>query len=301
MTLTLRQCECLVALAEEQHFGRAAARLGIAQPPVSIQIRKLEEELGVQLLDRTTRALAFTDAGRIFARAAAAVLDTIDRAAQEARRAARGETGQLRIGYAGSIMFTRLADVMRQFRIAHPDVDLQLREIPSISQLDALLEDRIDIALPREPRKDNRVRNKVLVREKLILAVPASHVLARRKAIPIDKLDGESMIHMPRVALPSMLDRLVAALETKGVHPVWVQETSEWLTSVSLVAAGFGVAVVPESFRRFGRDGVVYRDLAGSSVKTTISVCTRQNEASALVKTFATALESGLRAGARKG
>ena len=290
MSITLRQCECFAVLAEELHFGRAAERLGIAQPPLSIQIAKLEEAIGAPLLERSTRVVTLTAAGREFAAAAAEVMQRIAAAAEDARRASRGEKGTLRVAYAGSVMFTHVADVIRRFRRERPDVDIQMIEMPSVQQIEAVVAGRADVAVPREPQPDARVTSQVFLRERLVLALPSGHALAGKRRIAPQRLSNEPMIHMPRSAHPLIHERIQVWLERGGVLLRVAQETAEWLTVVSLVGAGFGVGLVPESFRRFGRTGVVYRDLGGPVVRTPVAVCHRRGDSSPLVNAFASML-----------
>lgn len=298
MLPTLRQCECFVVLAEELHFGHAAARLGIAQPPLSIQIRKLEEAVGAPLVDRTTRAVSLTEAGAAFASVAGEVVDVLRRGVEDARRAAAGELGTLTVGYAGSAMFTEAPERIRGYRDAHPLVRLRMVELPSLEHAGALLAGAIDVAITRDPVEAPGVTPVPFVVESFVVALPADHVLARGRRPTLTAVAAEPLILFPRAAHPGIHDRLWQSLSQVATEPCVVQETSEWLTAVALVGAGMGIAFVPESFRRYHRDRVVYRTVAELPLQTAVAVSHRAGDRSALVRDFAAAFSPQSTAGA---
>ncbi|RDI34775.1 LysR substrate-binding domain-containing protein [Lentzea flaviverrucosa] len=263
--MELRHLRYFVAVAEERHFGRAAARLHMAQPPLSQQIQQLEAELGVTLLHRTTRKVDLTDAGAVYLGRARAVLAAVDAAGAEARRVADGMQGRLVVGCVGSATYSLLPAFARALREALPAVDFVFRgEMLAPDQLESLLARRIDLALLRPPVEDEAARVSVVRRDRLIVALPVDHRLARRKRLKIADLREEDLIvHASRGR--SVMHGIVTELcRSAGFEPRIRHEVAETSTLVTFVAAGLGVAVVPEPVAELGVPGTTYRPLAGN-------------------------------------
>lgn len=263
--MELRHLRYFVAVAEERHFGRAAARLHMAQPPLSQQIQQLEAELGVTLLHRTTRKVDLTDAGAVYLERARAVLAAVDAAGAEARRVADGLQGRLVVGCVGSATYSLLPAFARALREALPAVDFVFRgEMLAPDQLESLLARRIDLALLRPPVEDEAVRVSAVRRDRLIVALPEDHRLARRKRLKIADLREEDLIvHASRGR--SVMHGIVTELcRSAGFEPRIRHEVAETSTLVTFVAAGLGVAVVPEPVAELGVPGTTYRPLAGN-------------------------------------
>ncbi|UJX39589.1 LysR family transcriptional regulator [Desulfovibrio sp. JY] len=260
--MELRDCRCFVAVAEELHFGRAAARLGMAQPPLSQRIRALEAELGAALFVRTSRMVALTPAGEAFWREARALLALAGEAAAVPRRVAAGLCGRLRVGFVNPAMDAFLSATLAIFRQNAPDVELVLREMGSREQGEALAAGRLDVGFLRlggpEPPG---VEVSVISREPYLLAVPAGHVLAGKKRIALADLGGTAMILPQRRQASGLVAAIEAAFAAAGSRPRVVQEAASKFTMLSLVAAGVGVALLPASVRVWRRRGVVFRDL----------------------------------------
>lgn len=261
-----RHLRFFLAVADELHFTRAAARLGVAQPYVSAEIQRLEDELGVELFTRSKRHVEITPAGEAFRRRALEILDLTERARGDARRAARGEIGQLVIGFAGSAGYDVLPTALRRFRARWPEVDVVLRELTTVEQLRALRDERIDVGLGR-PRGDPGagLETRVVREERGVVALPAGHRLEGASDIELGELASEAWIAFDQTAGPGLHQLLVAACEDAGFTPRVAQVAGEIPTMVNLVASGMGIALLPESVASLSREGVVFRPLAGQA------------------------------------
>jgi DNA-binding transcriptional LysR family regulator len=266
--MELRHLRYFVAVAEELHFHRAATRLHISQPPLSQQIRALERELGVTLLERNRRRVTLTAAGIAFLDDARAILASVERASERALGISRGSLGTLSLGFVGSAMFSPvLPIILREFRTGHPEVELVLRELPTMAQLVALVSGEIDVGVIRGPVDladyDGQLELSTIQRERLVAAVPADHRLAARKRIRAVDLRGESFVILARREAPGLFAGLAAAMVEAGGVPDDVLEVAEMQTIISLVAGGFGVSLVPSSVGAVDRTGVAFRPLVG--------------------------------------
>lgn len=265
--MELRHLRYFRAVAEELHFGRAAQRLLIAQPPLSQQIRQLERELGVALLLRSTRNVELTPAGRAYLERVVKILDAVDDAADLARRVADGTTGRITIGCVGSATYSLLPQLVRVLSELLPDVDVRVRgEMLAPAQLGALAAGEIDLALLRPPVVDPGLSTKILRHDPLLVALPEGHRLAKRKSLVIaDLRDEEFVAHAGggRSVMGAFLMNLCA---DAGYTPRVRHEVEETSTLVTLVAAGLGVAIVPSPTATLDIAGVVYRPLAPRSV-----------------------------------
>jgi DNA-binding transcriptional LysR family regulator len=257
--MELRQLRYFVAIADEKHFRRAAERLHMTQPPLSNQLRRLESELGCPLMIRSRRRVELTPAGEAFLRDARRLLAELDEATENARRIHAGQAGQLRISFVGSALLSLVPDVVRRYRAARPDVELQLRERSTEEQLRDLRAGSIDVALVPLPVDASDLRTEVLLRERTVAVLPAAHPLAELTRVPPLRLGAEPLVLFPRAQAPELHDRLLASLSGSDGPPSVVQYAPETQTIVSLVAAGIGVSVVQASVQRLGLPGVVYR------------------------------------------
>jgi DNA-binding transcriptional LysR family regulator len=261
LMLSLDQVRGFVAVAEEGHFGRAAARLQITQPPVSRQIQKLEREVGVRLLDRTQRGVVLTPAGRVFLAEAQRLLALARAAPDTARRVAAGELGTVRIGFTAVSGFWVLGQILNQLEAALPSVELVLSEMVSSAQIDDLRSGRLDLALARPPIDATEFSSRLVHREPLVVALPAVHPLAAEPGpLSVAGLAGAALLrYSPDQA------RYFADLTGRALAPVAYTSThylTQIHTMVGLVAAGRGVALVPSSATHLKLDGVRFRPLA---------------------------------------
>jgi len=257
----LRHLRYFVAVAEELHFGRAAERLHIAQPPLSQQIRRLERLLGVTLFHRTNRRVELTDAGRAFLVEARLTLAQADHAAEVASRAARGEIGQLVVGYMASAELNVFPRLLPVFRKRHPDIELVFQLLGASEQLQALRDGVIHAGFFRLPATDPALVVKPIVREPLVVVLPERHALARRRSLALSALRDERVLSFPRRFAPGYYDALMAICRRAGLAPNVVHESTRLHTILSLVAAGRGVMLTGKCVDRLGRPGIVCRSL----------------------------------------
>jgi DNA-binding transcriptional LysR family regulator len=282
----LRQLRYFVAVAEELHFRRAAERLHISQPPLSQQIRALEEELGFALLVRTRRRVELTPAGEAFLHDARALLSELEGAVATARRIDAGQTGRLRISFVGSALLSIVPGTVERFRASRPGVEIELRERPTVDQLRAVRAGVADVGLVRPPIDDDgQLSVATVLRERTVAALPAGHPLAAVRRVPLRRLAAEPLVLFPRDQAPGYHDLLVNALAEAGAAPRVIQYAPEMLTIIGLVAAGAGVSLVPASVNRLALDGVTYRPVVGAPLSELVAI-TRAGDDSALVRAF---------------
>jgi DNA-binding transcriptional LysR family regulator len=287
--MELRHLRYFIAVAEELHFGRAAEQLGISQPPLSQQIQALEEEIGARLLERTNRRVELTEAGRLFLDESRQVLAQVDKAVQLARRAQRGELGELKVGFTSSAPFTSTVPrSIHAFRQAYPDVHLELHEMSSAETVKALLEDSVQVGVIRPLALPDNLQAVELFREPLVAVLRADHPLAEGsdEGLAIATLAEEPFVFFPRTFGTGLYDQLIALAREAGFSPRIAQEASEAMTIIGLVSAGLGVSVLPASFRRTRVDGVVYRTLLDPGATTAVWLVRRQGERSPLALSF---------------
>ena len=284
--MELRHLRYFVTVAEELHFGRAAERLFIAQPPLSQQIQQLERELGVALFARTSRRVQLTPAGEAFLPEARQILASIGQAAGAAQRAARGDSGWLGIGFAASATYDLLPAVLHDFRALYPDVALSLQELNAAEQAAALGDKTIHVgfARPYAPHPDAVVG--AVLREPFLAAFPQAHPRAGDAPLRLPALKDEPFISFPERPQPSYAEAVRIACESAGFAPRVVQEVREMQTALSLVAAGFGVALLPASVTHLHRDGVVYRPLEEPAPRTELAVVSRSDDPSPVLQNF---------------
>jgi DNA-binding transcriptional LysR family regulator len=262
--MDFRSLECFVAVAEDLHFGRAAARLGMAQPPLSQRVKALEEELGVGLFARTSRKVGLTPAGEAFLVEAREVLARVERAGETARRVGQGLGGRLTVGFVNPAMDAFLAGAVARFRQLVPEVALTLREMSTPEQVAALGAGRLDVGFIRfAGQKLAGLEAEVIFREPYLAALPAEHVLAGRGRVTLGRLVREPLIMPPPGDLPALRAAMDEAFARVGGNHETVQEARSKFTVLSLVAAGVGVALVPASARVWRRRGVVFREVVG--------------------------------------
>jgi DNA-binding transcriptional LysR family regulator len=284
--MDLRQLRYFLTVAEELHFGRAAERLGIAQPPLTLTIQKLERDLGCPLLVRG-RTTQLTEAGAKLAGEARLLLEQAEHAAEATRRVARGESGELRVGVPPSVMLTTLPAAIRAYRRRYPHVAFTLREMGTAALEQALLQRTIDLGFLRESKGPQSVRSDLFLTEPLVAVFPAAHPLAKQKALRLQALRKEPFVFFPRRIGPAFHDVLLGECGDAGFVPNIVQEATQWQTVISLVEAGLGVSIAPACVEKFGWPGVVYRRLPGPG--TRVYACQQDNGPAAAAHFLATA------------
>jgi DNA-binding transcriptional LysR family regulator len=264
--MELRHLRSFTMLAEERHFGRAAERLHLAQPALSQQIKQLERELGVPLFTRTTRRVELTEAGSRFADHARTVLADVDRARDDLAQMASGSAGRVSIGFIGTATYDVLPRVAREVRRELPDVELELHgELLSPRLVDGLADRTFDLALLRpDPHGHAGITVRTLRAERLVAVLPAQHPLAGRRRIGLARLADEPFVMHPSGHRSSIHEQVLAACAQAGFEPTSILEVGETATLVVFVAAGLGVALVPEPVRSLGLDGVAYVPLTNA-------------------------------------
>ncbi|HVE41745.1 MAG TPA: LysR substrate-binding domain-containing protein [Planctomycetota bacterium] len=276
--MELRHCRYFVAVAEELHFGRAAKRLNISQPPLSQQIRALEKELGVELLRRTKRNVRLTSAGEVFLQATRKLLRGIEDSMEVTRRAARGEVGTLQVGYAPGAEIEVLPRVLREFSRLYPAVDVRLVPLPTREQLDALRQRRVDVGFVLLPAPMDDLEVLRVRREPMVLVAPKGHPLARKPRISIRDLEGVPYIHLARSYEPMLHDHILGLTRDARVSLRVVAESAHLYDNLSLVAAGVGVSLLPGCVRLVRRDGVVARPIQARGSDIEVGLAWRRKE-----------------------
>ena len=289
--MEFRHLRYIIAVAEEGHITRAAARLGMAQPPLSRHIKAIEQEINIQLFRRVPRGVELTDAGRAFIDGARATFANLDRALEFARRTARGEEGRISVAFASSTAIHPLVPrVIREFREAFPQVAVTLDEGIPPRLIEDIANDRLDIAFLRPNSAElERLVYHPLLKEPLVAALPEGHALARdqARAVPLNRLSNEAFVVNSRDAGVAIRDVIFAACHAAGFSPRIGQEAPRMMSTLALVAAGIGISIVPASLQQMNISGVVYRRLTGSPLlKVTLNLASRRGDASAVVRQF---------------
>jgi len=285
--MELRHLTYFIAVAEELHFGRAAKRLNISQPPLSQQIKQLEEKLGVRLFNRTNRRVELTATGQVFLEEARRIVALSREAVRRAVRADQGEIGHLAVGFIGSANYSVLPHIIRDFRKKFQDVELHLTEMNTSHQLEALRDERIQVGFLRPPRgmEDEGLSVEPVFREPLVAAMPRNHPLEGERSLPLRLLSRESFIMIPRARGPGFFDFIIALCHREGFSPRIVLEASQFHTVIGLVAAGVGVAVVPASMQRSRIEGVVFRTISGGA-RTVLDMAWVTDQDSLVLRNF---------------
>lgn len=285
--MELRQLRYFVAVARELSFSRAARTLNISQPPLSYQIKQLEEELGVRLFDRTKRAIRLTPTGTLFLPEVEQILAAARKATDAARRARTGEVGSLTISCMSSADVLVVPRVVAEFQRHYPDVHLTLMNLNEIEQVEAIEEGRVQVAfatLPISMRGDGVTEH--LYSEPLVAALPAGHRLARSKEISLASLADEAWIVPDRRATPSAHFTVSSICAGAGFSPRVVHYCDHVQFMLSLIAAGLGVTVLPKRVELLPRLGVVFVPLDAPFVKMDLGVCYRSSQVSGVLATF---------------
>ncbi len=284
--MELRHLRAFVAVAEELHFGRAAVRLHMAQPPLSQQIKQLEQELGVLLLQRTTRQVRLTNAGAVFLDHAVRVLAEADRARESVLLAEQGERGEIRVGLTGVTTWRLLPRMTRLYRERYPLVRLELHPaVFSGAQLSALVDGTIDVGFLRAPVPPP-LASRTLFDEPLVAVLPEEHPLARCRSVALADLAEENFVCYPARQGSSLRDTAMRACYSVGFAPRIAQEAPDTYTVVALVGAAVGVALLPASAERLQLEGVVFRPVTGADVQVPITLAWRRDDPSPVLAGF---------------
>jgi DNA-binding transcriptional LysR family regulator len=287
----LRQLRYFIAVAEAGNFSRAATRLHVSQPPLSTQIKSLEDELGVRLFERNNRGARLTVAGAAFLEEARVVLARLEHAKKKALSADRGDTGLLSIGFVSIADYGVLPPALKTFRASFPLVEVQLHELTTDAQIRELRAGRLDIGIGLAPVVEPDLRFERLLREELVLAAPSGHPSLKNHRVDLGTLALESFIVPPRDIAPGLYDLVISQCSSCGFAPRITQHARQMQTVVGLVANGMGVALVPPSVRNLGRRGVQYRRLRGKAPSIEVGILRLRDTDSALAGRFVAALK----------
>ncbi|QKH38775.1 LysR family transcriptional regulator [Achromobacter pestifer] len=280
--MELRHLRYFTAVAEELHFTRAAARLGIGQPPLSQQIQQLEREIGTPLFLRLPRGIALTEAGAQFLEDARAILASADRAIDMARRLGRGERGAITVGFTASAVFhPYLPRAIRAYRDRYPDVRVTLTESNTVTLLRGLRAGEVDVAFVRPPYVlDPEFESERVLDEPMLVALPPDHGLSRKRSVPIAALADEDFVLYPRPIGAGLYDAIMSACQRAGFVPRVIQEAPQMASIVSLVAAGVGISIVPAAMRHMGAQGIEYRPIKGDAPHALLDMAYRRHDRS---------------------
>lgn len=278
--MELRQLRYFLAVAEELHFTRAAERLHVSQPPLTVAVRQLEQELGATLLDRTTRRVRLTAAGEALRDRARTILDEVEAAATWSADVGAGTAGRLRVGFVSSASYEIVPRALRAFRASRPAVRLDLAPLASGEQVEGLLAGEIDVGVVRDADPLPGVRLEPIAEERLVCVLPAGHPLAELERIPPERAGAEPLVLFPYRLMPGYLRRVLELLDPGGGAVRVVQQAVHQETVLGLVAAGIGCSVLPESVERFGMPEVMMRPFVGDPT-TTLQIATRTGPAAA--------------------
>lgn len=284
--MEIRHLRYFAAVARELNFSRAARQLHIAQPPLSRQIRQLEDELGTVLIDRSARPLRLTPAGQFFHGQASHLLDRLIEVHAATKRIAHGRRAWFSIGFVPSTLYGVLPEVIRRFRAARPAVEVGLSELTTVQQIEALKAGRIDVGFGRLRFDDADIAGEVISEEALVAALPARHRLARYRRLSLAKLTPEPLLLYPAKPRPSYADQVLEIFQSRGLQPTIALEANEMQTAIGLVVAGIGYALVPRSVEGLHREGLVYLPLSDSRAMSPVIMNVRAGDASELVAEF---------------
>jgi len=265
----VHELECFVAVAEELNFSRAARRLHLSQPPLSRQIRALEEKLGLRLLERNTRAVSLTPAGALYLEDARAILTRLDSAADSARRAVSGEAARLRLAFVGALLDEGLVRLLQAFRKRHPHCQIHLTDLSPADQLEALRSGQVDGAFigaaPSKPIKG--IATTVWKREPLLIALPERHPLASHGKLSLGQLKSEGWVMVSRNAAPAFRQQFDSLCAAAKFRPKVVQESDRVAAVLTMIAVEQGISMLPEALARLVPTGVAFREIAGRKIQ----------------------------------
>ena len=284
--LDLGQVRCFVAAATELNFRRAAALLNMTQPPLSRQIQLLEHSLGVALFDRVGRTVKLTTEGRIFLADASRLLNLAEQAETTVRRASKGKTGRVRIGFTGAAGYELIPGLLAAGKLALPEIDVVLFELISVAQIEAFNASTIDLGFMRPVSARQTLELLLVEEEPLVVALPAAHALCAHASIALAQLDGQPFIMHSPVQGKYFYDRLMGIFASNDVHVQITQYIDQSPTILSMVRAGLGVSILPASAQRFHYDNVEFRPLADVVAQAEMSMAWRSDQDNPAVTAF---------------
>lgn len=256
--MEFRHLRYFLVLAEELHFGRAARRLAISQPPLSLNIQQLEASVGARLFSRNSKQVSLTAAGQAFVPAARALMEQAALAASHARDVAQGMAGSLTIGFAGTLLYSGLPAILARFQASHPLLRVLLKELSSSEQLIDLAHERLDLGFVHTTRVPPGLSQVLVSSQPFVGCLPAGHALAGQRSLPLKLLQGEAFAVVSRAVSPDYHARILQICTEAGFYPEIRYELQHWLSVVSLVSQGMGVALVPQALSRSALAGAAF-------------------------------------------
>ncbi|MBW4694229.1 MAG: LysR family transcriptional regulator [Lyngbya sp. HA4199-MV5] len=286
--MELRQLHYFLAVAEELSFSRAARQLNMAQPPLTRQIRQLEQELDVQLFERNSRRVELTEVGTVFVEEARRILEQVEQSVGITQRASRGEVGRLVVAFEGSSAYDVIPLSLKAYRERFPDVEVVVLGMTTNQQIEALHNSQIQLGFVVPPLQGQveDLEVEAVIQASLIVALPESHKLTAKSTIKVRSLAKEALILGQRHSGCGFYDQVIAVCRRAGFSPLIRQEVNEMQVLLGLVAAGFGIAILPESARQFQRSGVVYRELQPASSEVALAIMWQRNNQSSVLQAF---------------
>lgn len=284
--MEIRHLRYFVAVAEELHFGRAALKLHIAQPPLSMQIRQLEDELGVSLFHRTSHQVLLTEAGKAFLDETRAILAQLEEACRTTQRIGRGEVGYLRLGFIDSAVYEVLPVLLQHYRIHYPEVEMILRQMSSREQIDALRHNQLDLGILRPPLSDESLEAFTIRQEPFVVVLPLRHPLAQQKDISLSELKEEPFILFTQQIKTDFVEQVRRLCQRASFEPRVVQNVQEMQTLIGLVSAGFGVSLVVASTHNLLSRGVAYRPIRDATEEAELILAWRKHDTKETLQAF---------------
>ncbi len=290
--MDLRQMRYFQVLAEELNFGRAAARLHMAQPPLTRQIQALENKLGAALFERTPRGVVLTTAGRTLYEEVPNILGLVARARTRAEQAGQGRIGRLDVGIFGSAILNVIPRVLSRFRADYPEVELFLHTMTKAEQIEALRERRITVGFNRLVPEEPDIAVRIVLRERFMVALPATHRLCKQAEVTLRDMTGEPLILYPNLPIAGLAQQVLAAFQREGAIPRVAQQVEDVLTAIALVSSGFGLCVTTASAASLQLPGVEYRPLNSRTLREIeLSCLYRRDDRSPILSAFLDVIE----------
>ncbi|WP_353172367.1 LysR family transcriptional regulator [Paracandidimonas soli] len=284
--MEIRQLECFIAAAEELHFGRAAKRLHMTQPPLSRQIQRLEDSLGTALFDRSSRHVQLTISGRAFLREARHLLEAFKRAKESARQASKGETGHLALGFTAVAAYRLVPDLLKRTQALLPHIKVHLHEMVTTDLGKALTANDLDLVIARDIPQEPGLISSPLTREPMVLAMPDDSALARHSCVPLSALHRQAFIQYHPKGGRYFHNRIVGLFNIVGIQPSIVQMASQTHTLLFMIRAGIGIGIVPSSAQELHLPGVAFRPLAPPNIFAEFHLGWHENHANPALSAF---------------
>ncbi|MEG0920339.1 MAG: LysR family transcriptional regulator [Comamonas sp.] len=294
--MELRLLNYFATLAEELHFSRAAKRLSISQPPLSVAIKQLEEEIGAQLFERTSKGVRLTPAGAHLLPRARQLLALSQQAVQETRDVGQGVRGHLRLGFVGSALYRGVPQALAAFQAQHPQVRVDMLELNSAEQLHGLQQARLDMGLVHSIALPDGLQGQLLMEEPFVVCLPEGHALSQQKTVDLAELQGERLILFSAEVSPVYHQRIYDMCMAHGFAPEIRHEVRHWLSVLSLVSLGQGVAIVPAALQRVGMPRISFKPLHDEQTQSELLAIWRSQPSNALVQSLLRCLQAAVRA-----